>query len=362
MERLHSLLRDALEEEVFPGAVLLVSAEGKERFFGKVGYLSIIPQRIPLEPDTIFDLASLTKPLATTLAIMRLIDGGRLCLEDNLGEIFPFIFPDLKASISIRNLLSHSSGMSAWQPFYKTLKHLPLPQRKPLLRKIIADIPLAERPGTETIYSDLGFMILEWVIETVTGKTLDVFLEETLYGPLGLKRTFFAGTSSGFSKHVFAATEDCPWRGHVLQGEVHDENAWILGGFSGHAGLFSTASEVNQVLNLILSHYRGERSDFFKTRTVRDFFTSIRLPPWSTWALGWDTPSPSGSSSGAYFSRKSVGHLGFTGTSVWMDLEKGICVTFLTNRVHPSRDNVKLKAFRPVLHNAVMEELASIDK
>jgi CubicO group peptidase (beta-lactamase class C family) len=165
--------------------------------------------------------------------------------------------------------------------------------------------------------------------------------------------------SKRFEKAQFAATEDCPWRKKILRGEVQDENAFAMGGYSGHAGLFGTAGDVYGIADMLRAHFRGERQDYFKPQTVRRFFTPQEIVDNSTWALGWDMPSLENSSSGNHFSRNSFGHLGFTGTSIWMDLDQDVIVVFLTNRVHPSRDNEKIKAFRPRLHDVIMEELGN---
>ncbi|KPK19544.1 MAG: hypothetical protein AMK69_24210, partial [Nitrospira bacterium SG8_3] len=154
-----------------------------------------------------------------------------------------------------------------------------------------------------------------------------------------------------------AATQDCPWRKRVIQGEVDDENAWALGGYSGHAGLFGPAEEVHVIVNLLREHYLGMRDDYLKPETVRTFFTRQDMVEGSDWCLGWDSRAEENSSAGRYFSRNSVGHTGFTGTSVWMDLDRDIVVVLLTNRVHPARENEKIKTFRPVLHDLIMEEL-----
>ena len=202
-------------------------------------------------------------------------------------------------------------------------------------------------------------MVLEWVVEEIAGMKLPQFLRKHFYDPLGLNKTFFYehGVPLRFGEDQFAATEDCPWRKKVLKGIVHDENAYALGGYSGHAGLFGNAREVYTLISLLREHYRGEREDYLRPETVRAFFTRQDLVKGSTWALGWDTLSPENSSSGRYFSKRSVGHLGFTGTSVWIDLERDVIVILLTNRVHPTRKNEKIRAFRPVLHDMVMKEL-----
>jgi CubicO group peptidase (beta-lactamase class C family) len=201
--------------------------------------------------------------------------------------------------------------------------------------------------------------MLEWVIEESTGLPLNKFIEQHFYGPLSLKRTFFSNTKYQlrFEENQFAATEDCLWRKKVMRGYVHDENAYVLGGYSGHAGLFGTAEEVYVLADLLRGHFLGQRADYLKPETVKTFFSRQDIVNGSTWALGWDTPSAQHSSSGRYFSTNSVGHLGFTGTSVWMDLEKDIIVVFLTNRIHPTRNNEKIKTFRPEIHDLIIEEL-----
>lgn len=190
-------------------------------------------------------------------------------------------------------------------------------------------------------------------------------VREQFYQPLGLKRTLFIPAQENPSQspvakggeEEFAATEECPIRKRVLRGEVHDDNAWALGGYSGHAGLFSTCEEIYTIVNMLREHYLGTRFDFFKPETVREFWRRQDLVAGSDWALGWDSRALKGSSAGKYFSRNSVGHTGYTGTSIWMDLEKDVLAVFLSNRVHPTRNNEKIKLFRPMIHDAIMEEL-----
>ena len=409
------LLERAIKTGVFPGAVALVAQGGKIVFFEQVGYRSLVAERAPMTRDTIFDLASLTKVLATTPAIMKLVDEEKLNLDQSLAEVLPRAALGDKRDLTLRLLLSHSAGLVDWKPFYEKLRDHPLKDRKRILRQLIIEEPFAYEPAKGNIYSDLGFMLLEWVIEEKTGETLPGFVQERFYGPLGLRRTFFRGTSEegnppwppftkggnederggkderkgesrerggeersldsrlrgndkpffantgrNYAKEEFAATEDCPWRKRVLQGEVHDDNAWTLGGYSGHAGLFSTAEEVYVIANMLREHYLGKRDDYFKPKTVREFFRRQDIVKASDWALGWDTRALEGSSAGKYFSRDSVGHTGFTGTSIWMDLEKDVIAILLTNRVHPKRDNDKIKQFRPVFHDSIMEELGLV--
>jgi len=357
-DRVEALLNRGVVEGVYPGAVLLVAFEG-DVLFQHVGSRALVPKVLPMERDTIFDLASLTKPLATTLAVMKLVDSGKIELDQPLEDLLPKTLPQDKRTITPRLLLSHSAGFADWKPFHIDLDNIRPEERKANLREQLINIPLIYPLGKGTLYSDLGFMVLEWVVEEVAGVKLPRSLHRHFYDPLGLNKTFFyehaVPIRSG--EDQVAATEDCPWRKKVLKGVVHDENAYALGGYSGHAGLFGNAREVYTLVCLLREHYRGEREDYLRPETVRAFFRRQDLVKDSTWALGWDTPSSENSSSGGHFSKRSVGHLGFTGTSVWIDLERDVIVIFLTNRVHPTRKNKKIRAFRPLLHDRVMEEL-----
>ena len=358
-DRIKSLLNEGVKGGIYPGAVLLVGHKGENVFFQEVGHRSLVPGSDPMQKDTIFDLASLTKPLATSLAIMSMVDKEAVYLDQPLTDLLAETVPEDKRNLTLRLLLCHSAGFPDWKPFYLELNKFPIEDRKKQLRQRLLEMPLAYQPGKEVLYSDLGFMMLEWVVEESTGLPLNKFIDKYFYGPLSLKRTFFSNTECQlrFDEDQFAATEDCLWRKKVMRGYVHDENAYVLGGYSGHAGLFGTAEEVYVLADLLRGHFPGQRADYFKPETVKTFFSRQDIVNGSTWALGWDTPSTQDSSSGRYFSANSVGHLGFTGTSVWMDIEKDIIVVLLTNRIHPTRNNEKIKAFRPKIHDVIMEEL-----
>ena len=357
--KIKDFLIRGLKENVYPGAVLLAARGEDIIIFHNVGNRALIPKPLPMEKDTIFDLASLTKPLATTLAIMKLVDEGLLRLDIAISSIIkPFPWND-KANLTPRLLLNHSAGLSDWKPFYLELVKYPIEERKPVLRRLIMEEPLHGEPETVSLYSDLGFMLLEWVVETITDQDLSSFLSSTFYHPLGLKNLYLdqITTDPPKKKELFAATEYCPWRKEIIQGHVHDENAYALGGYSGHAGLFGTAPDIFALTATLIKIYHGNSAGLLKAKTVRTFFSRQGIVPSSTWALGWDTPSEENSSSGNYFSPISVGHTGFTGTSLWIDLQKSITVLFLTNRIHPNRSNEKIKEFRPELHNLIMRDL-----
>jgi CubicO group peptidase (beta-lactamase class C family) len=224
---------------------------------------------------------------------------------------------------------------------------------------------MAAPAGKRVIYSDLGFMILNWVVETVTENRLDAFVTEEIYQPLNIKHLFFIDVEvrSKFVKDHFAATEQCPWRKCLIEGVVHDDNAYAAGGIEGHAGLFGTAWDVYLLLSSLMKTYHGDApmdmfgavfEGVFDQKLVRCFFEKQKV---ADRALGFDMPSHLNSSSGTYFSPRTVGHLGFTGTSFWMDLDRSMMVILLTNRIHPSRTNEKIKTFRPQLHDAVWKHV-----
>jgi CubicO group peptidase (beta-lactamase class C family) len=358
-DRIEDLLIKGVKQGVYPGAVLLVVQGDNIVFFKEAGDRVLIPHAAPMHKDVIFDLASLTKPLATTLAVMKLVDEKKIDLDQSLAGLLSKAIPRDKRSITPRLLLSHCGGYADWKPLYVDLENFRVEKRKDILRERLLDMPLLYEPGKECLYSDLGFMVLEWVVEESAGVPLPLYLDQYFYRPLLLKKTFLYHESSQgqFEEDQFAATEVCTWRKKVLLGSVHDENAHALGGYSGHAGLFGIGEEVYAIVNLLRAHFFGYRDDYLDPDTVREFFRRQDIVQGSTWALGWDTPSPQDSSSGKYFSAKSVGHLGFTGISTWMDLERYVIVIFLTNRIHPTRQNEKIKEFRPRLHNLIMEEL-----
>jgi CubicO group peptidase (beta-lactamase class C family) len=360
--RIQTLLEKGVTNGIYPGAVLLTARQGIITFFEAVGYARLRPEPVLMKKETIFDLASLTKPLATTLSLMKFIDKEEIGLDCPLSDILPASMLYDKKDLSLRLLLNHSAGFYDWKPFYLDLVKYNINERKKIIRQWIMEEPLAYRPGSECRYSDLGFIILEWIVEEVSGYSLKQCVDDFFYRPLGLKNLFLSinRPSGGIRKKPFAATEDCPWRKRILQGEVHDENAFALGGYSGHAGLFGDCIGVFQIVSLLREHFLGERADYLRQKTVKSIFKRQKIIQDSTWALGWDTPSERDSSSGHFFSSNSVGHLGYTGTSIWLDLEKDIIIIFLTNRIHPVRANQRLKPFRPILHDAIMEEYANL--
>ena len=333
----------------------MVSKNRNIAFFEAYGDANLFSGR-KMTKETVFDLASLTKPLATTLAVMTLIQQSRLTLNDHLGSILPLFKNSDKEKIRLDHLLYHNSGFPDYRPYYEMVKEIEPGQRREALREFLIKETLLHPPGNQVVYSDLGFMVLCWVVEEVAGIRMDRFVLENIYHPLGLKALFFIPVDKMPPVAEFAATEKCPWRGKLLEGVVHDDNAYSVGGIEGHAGLFGTAGDVFDLLSELMAVYQGSASKgVFDVDLTRRF---LSLNEQSGRALGFDTPSPKGSSCGRYFSKRTVGHLGFTGTSFWMDLERAIIVILLTNRIHPYRDNNRIKAFRPKLHNTVMENFS----
>jgi CubicO group peptidase (beta-lactamase class C family) len=308
----------------------------------------------PMSRQTVFDLASLTKPLATTLAVARLVDQGRIDLDQPVKKWLPVLGGSDKAAITVRQLLGHQSGFPAHRLFCMTLKSIAPKERKSAVLDLLRQTPLARKPGAATIYSDLGFMLLCRLVEAIAGYPMNHFLKAEIYDPMGLTDLFFVDlTASRRPCRPWAATELCPLRNRLLAGEVHDDNAWFAGGIDGHAGLFGTAESIFRLLRFLVANLRGRGTkSIFSQPILSEVFHGAKQ---NSLPLGFDRPSVQNSSAGRYFSADTVGHLGFTGVSFWMDLEKDCTVILLTNRVHPFRWNNRLRLFRPDIHNRIME-------
>lgn len=312
--------------------------------------------------ETIFDVASMTKPLATTAAAMVLVARGKLRVGDPVRRWIPEVDRPETRALRLSHLLDHTSGFPAWLPFYQQARHLPPPRRRLSVRRAAAATPLENRPGAQPVYSDLNLILMDWVLERCSGVRLDRFTARQIYRPLGLSRTLFVDLAredtgketAAYPAAAFAPTERCPWRKKRLRGEVHDDNCHAMGGISGHAGLFSTAYEVHLLARELVAAYDGQRS-LFDPKVVRRFFR-WRRPGDSPRRLGWATPQGL-ISPGRHFGPLTVGHLGYTGTSLWIDLERSIWVVLLTNRVYYGRDPDQINAFRPRLHDAIMKHL-----
>jgi CubicO group peptidase (beta-lactamase class C family) len=370
----HSVERafeEAVAQGVFPGAVLLVGREEEIIYERAFGWRSLVPEKSELLPTTIYDLASLTKPLATTLAVMLLVRQKKIRLDDRLTRFLPTFGVFGKSAITVRQLLSHSSGLPAWKPFYEDIARGERSGKVNFVASRAAKSHVLEQihrekltyaPGSRCLYSDLGFMVLGELVEVLSGCTLDRFCHDQIFKPLRLRSTSFVDLTQVRTGRIhpvekmIAPTEHCPWRKKVLCGEVHDDNAYAMGGVAGHAGLFSSARDIHALVAALSRCLRGN-DDFVPQAVVRVFLSrdeTVRNP---SRALGWDMPSPHDSASGSRFSSHSVGHLAFTGPSIWWDLEKNCHIILLNNRVHPSRKNEKIKDFRPYVHDLIMETI-----
>ncbi len=381
LARVDRALDKAIDGAQIPGAVILAQMrkDGELIECEKVRGLAVVqPERIPMTRDTIFDLASLTKPIATTTAILLLVAEGKLDLDAPIAKALPNFAERDKEEVSLRQLLTHSAGLRPWRGFHEALLKK---ERKAAERWIgtaegrawildrVVRSALVHEPGAAAVYGDLDFMVLGAVVEAVSGQGLDDFCDERIFGPLGLSETRFhpqlrvEGDDSDVLAipherlRRIAATENCPWRDRILWGEVHDPNASAMGGVAGPAGLVSTADDVLRFANVWLDVWHG-RSDLLPRDQVREFSRRQEMPKGSDWALGWDSPTPGQSSSGSHFSESSIGHLGFTGTSLWIDLKREAIVVMLTNRVHLIAKKSRFE-LRPVVHDFIMDAFES---
>lgn len=364
---------EALERRAFPGAVLLVNKDGKVAYRRAFGNRSLEPDVTPMREDMIFDLSSLTKPLAATTALMLLVRERKVLIDDRVTRLFHNFGVHGKIHVRFRHLLNHSSGLPAWRPYFKEILKTERGGRVNFLcsrgaKEFVYELIHREKPdrepGAAAVYSDLNFILIGEAIENLSGVNFDRFCQDRVFRPLGMRSTSFIDLSLVRTRRLIPVTdmivptENCPWRKKILCGEVHDDNAFAMGGVAGHAGLFASASDVDILLSKLRDCYHGADS-FLPQALVREVFTRDKTIRDSTRALGWDMVSPAESAAGRHFSKNTVGHLGFTGTSVWMDLDKNVHVILLTNRVHPSRDNEKIKGFRPHIHDLVMEAVGA---
>jgi CubicO group peptidase (beta-lactamase class C family) len=367
-KEIKKLLEKGVLEGVFPAAAAGISCGlGREKkeiisFYGRASHF---PEKRLLKKRYFFDLASLTKPFATTMAVLSLIKEKKIDLDETLPSLLERKIKDEKNKIKTRHLLSHCSGLPAHREYFKNLKDIPSKEKNKFIENIILQEKLENSPGKKAIYSDLGFMLLGCIIEKKAGCNLAQYVSEKIMEPLRLeKKIFYNHLLQGRQKTKrvdFVATENCPWRKKILCGEVHDDNCYTLDGVAGHSGLFGNIEGVTAYTGLILEMWKGQtKHPNIKKEDLENFLTRQEDVPGSSWALGFDTPAEKESSCGSYFSQKSIGHLGFTGTSFWLDPEKNVGIVLLTNRVHPSRQNPKIKQFRPFFHDRVMEKLFSL--
>jgi beta-N-acetylhexosaminidase len=350
----YDVIEKAIADKAFPGATLAVGYRGKVAIhaFGKLSYDA---KSKATSPTTMYDIASLTKVVATTTLVAKLAEGDfavPLDLDAKIERYLPEWASGPNAEwrhrVTVRHLLTHTSGLPPFKEYWRTSKN-----KQDTLDKIFAE-PLEYEPGTKEVYSDLGIILMAEIIERLTGRTLDDLARTFVFSPLGMKDTMYRPPKKLWPE--IAPTEiDNNLRHRLVQGEVHDENAFAIGGVSGHAGVFSTAPDLAAFCQMLLNGGVYEHQKILRRATVAQFTTPQQLSG-GTRTLGWAVPTEGGSS-GHYFSAHSFGHTGFTGTSIWIDPDRQLFVVLLTNRVHPTRENSKMPQVRVALHDAVMHAL-----
>lgn len=347
--RLSEAMETAVADGIFPSGSLLVAKSGTITHDSHHGNAS---------PSTIYDVASLTKAFATTTLTMMAVDEKKLSPSDPLSRFFPNI-PASHAAITMANLLTHSSGLPAWKPFYRDIPVSMIGKREAyqhIVNEIIVE-PLDYAIGTKSVYSDLGFILLGHILEVIYDTPLNELFDSRIAKPLDLTDSFYSPLSADVPSHrSFLPTEDCAWRQMVVQGRVHDQNGFAMGGVAGHAGLFSTTANLHRLTSALVTTYRGTNS-LISPSTIHTFWSDAYRPAGSTWRLGWDTPSRPVSSTGHHTSANTIGHLGYTGCSITIDLDQDYWMILLTNRIHPTTTNEKIRQFRPYIHDLVWEEV-----
>jgi serine-type D-Ala-D-Ala carboxypeptidase len=352
-----SLLKQGVTARAFPCATVEVGRQDGPVWASAVGTLRYQLDAPEASSGTVFDLASLTKVVATTTLVMRAVDEERLSLADRVADRLRTWRGADRESVTIRDLLAHSSGLTGYLPFYRDYAG------RLEFEHAICTMPLEYVPRTQSIYSDLGFILLGFILEDARKEAAAAWdPATTLAAQFHRLAAYISPEPLTFNpprpwRPYTAPTEVDPWRGRLLVGEVHDENAWALGGAAGHAGLFGTAAAVGAFARAMLLTLAGQEI-LAKTATARDFIRR-RGTPGGSRALGWDTMLPT-SSCGTLMSPTAIGHTGFTGTSLWIDWERDLYIVLLTNRVHPTRDNDRIGAVRRELHDAVVAAVDSL--
>ncbi len=362
-EQLHpvfALLDGWVTAGAFPGGVLAVGYHDQLAVY-PFGSLTRDAKAPKVTENTIYDLASLTKVIVTTTSAMMLVQQKRLDLDAPVERYLPEFSaaaksdpnPAWRARITVRMLMLHDSGLPAHRDFYKDAKG-----HDAVLARVLAE-PLVHEPGTQVEYSDLGFILLGEIIERLTGETLEQFAKGHIFAPLGMSDTMYNPPAS-LRARIAPTENDTDFRKRLLRGEVHDENAFALGGVSGNAGLFSTADDVAAFAQMLLNGGIYAHHRLLARATIQEF-TARQVVGDSARTLGWDVPTPPNSSAGHYFSPGSYGHTGFTGTSLWIDPQRDLFVVLLTNRVNPTRANEQIRQVRPALHDAILQALGLVN-
>ncbi len=348
----------AIADGIFPGAALAVVKAGKVLEKTCYGLAEKIPVERKLTFKNYFDIASITKPLCTAMVSMVLVEQGKLNLEEPVGTYFRRFKKEAYSKVLVKHLLQHTSGLPAYKPYYERLSDMVLKGeslediKKELFKYILSESLEEEvRVGSTRLYSDLGYILMGDILEQVTQKSLDKLFLELVARPLKLNETFFIplNAKTKLPRTDFVSTSKSSLRRKILAGEVEDEHAWLLNGVAGHAGLFSTLPDLMKWADELIKINEG-KSKFLKKETLQ-LFTHARPP------LGWDKPAEDLSQAGELFPKSGIGHLGYTGCSIWLDLEREFYIIVLTNRVHPYRYNEGIKKFRPMIQDLIIQSL-----
>lgn len=340
------VLERGVKDGVYPGFVALVARKTVIALYEAGGYAQLVPEVRPMTREAVFDLASITKPVCTAALTLKMVERGLLSLESPLSEFLDGWNRGWRENVRIKHLLTHSSGLPAWLPLYKTWKS------KSEFLNAITQLDCEYEPGSKIVYSDLGFMLLGFILETISGLSLDRLSKNEIFEPLKMSKTTFK--PAGFLKAKSVATENCPWRGRVLVGEVHDENAYALGGVAGHAGLFSTAYDLAVFSQMMLNG-----GCYGSVRILREETVEKAVKVWvedgsRRFGLGWAKPVE------WILPYDSYGHTGFTGTSIWISPKQNLFAILLTNRIHPSRNNpacLRIDDVRIAFHRLIVESI-----
>jgi serine-type D-Ala-D-Ala carboxypeptidase len=365
------ILLQAAADEAFGGAVLVVGRQGKVLYSNSVGTRgSLLDKEKPQMPCTlqcVFDIAALTGSIGTSTMLMKLVDEGKVRLEDRLALFLHGFGVFNKSPVTIGDLLCHVSGLAHWHPYYEELIRENTGARMGILTSrgardyIINSInrsSLKSPPGQKQVYSDLGFLLLGHLVEILTALPLERALTKLVTNPLGLQATSYIDLQMvkrrGLAPDtdMILPTEECSWRKKLLWGEVDDDNAWAMGGVAGNSGIFTSAGDVHALACTLIESYHG-RSKFLSSSVVRRFWRGPEHIENSAWRYGWESPTKENGMEGTGLSPSAVGQNSFTGCSLWIDPERMVDIVLLTNRIHPNRTNKKLQAIRPELFSAI---------
>jgi CubicO group peptidase (beta-lactamase class C family) len=345
-DTVQAILDRAVRDSAFPGAIAVIGTHAGPLVTVAAGHLDWAPSPAPTT-ETLWDIASLTKVVGMTSAMMQLVESGKVDLDAPVQRYLPEWSGPGKDRVTVRDLITHRSGLPAFKQYFK-LNVSP----DSTLRLFFAT-PLDTTPGARMVYSDIGAILLGKIVERVSGEPIDAYLSRRVFGPLGMRDTRYRPDASLLSR--IAPTEKDPWRGRHLRGEVHDENAAALGGVSAHAGLFSSAHDLERLARVYLNGGTLDGGRLARPATIRQF-TTVQDSTFSSRALGWDTPSEN-SSAGHFITRPAFGHTGFTGTSFWVAPQHDLYVILLTNRVNPTREHSRIGPVRVAVADAAMRAL-----